>query len=144
MGAFGYFPTYTLGNVYSAQLYEAARRDLPDLESGIEKGELMPLKEWMTEHVHRWGRRYDADDLIRLRKGERRSTERRVQQLARDLRDLGFRGISTGDVLDLLALGVDRAAIEAAREADPDLTLKGLIRQRRQAAPGGTDSTDSE
>jgi carboxypeptidase Taq len=74
-GLIGYFPTYTLGNVYSAQLYEAAKRDVPGLEDRIEKGELLPLKEWLVSHVHRWGRRYDADDLIQVATGRPASVE---------------------------------------------------------------------
>jgi carboxypeptidase Taq len=74
-GLIGYFPTYTLGNVYSAQLYEAAKRAIPDLETAIERGDLLPLKDWMVANVHRWGRRYDADDLIRVATGQAASAE---------------------------------------------------------------------
>ncbi len=74
-GLVGYFPTYTLGNVYSAQLYDAAKRDIPGLEDGIAKGDLLPLKEWMVNNVHRWGRRYDADELIEVATGQPATVE---------------------------------------------------------------------
>ncbi len=64
MGALGYFPTYTLGNLYAAQLYEAAGRDLPGLEEGIARGELLPLRDWLRQHIHRHGRRWSAAELI--------------------------------------------------------------------------------
>jgi carboxypeptidase Taq len=51
-GEFGYFPTYSLGNLYSASLYEAAKRQVPGLEASIERGDLSPLKDWLRKHVH--------------------------------------------------------------------------------------------
>jgi carboxypeptidase Taq len=62
-GAFGYFPTYTLGNLYSAQFMSAAERALPELNSQIERGELLPLLHWMRENIHQHGRRYSAGEL---------------------------------------------------------------------------------
>lgn len=55
MGAFGYFPTYTLGNLYAAQLLEAARSDLPEHDLQISRGDFVPLLSWMREHVHNRG-----------------------------------------------------------------------------------------
>ncbi|MGD9852549.1 MAG: carboxypeptidase M32 [Nitrospirales bacterium] len=63
-GAFGYFPTYTLGNLYAAMFYRQAKTDLPDLETNIAKGNLLPLKDWVTDRVHRWGRQYTSAELI--------------------------------------------------------------------------------
>jgi carboxypeptidase Taq len=65
MGSIGYFPTYTLGNLHSAQLWEAALAAIPDLESGIARGEFGPLLEWLRDNVHRHGRRFRAADLCR-------------------------------------------------------------------------------
>jgi len=61
---FGYFPTYTLGNLAAAQLFEAAQEDLGDLEESFSHGELLPLREWMRERIHRHGARYPAPELI--------------------------------------------------------------------------------
>ena len=63
-GEFGYFPTYSLGNVIAAQLWEAAREALPDLDRQIEQGEFEPLREWLREHVHRHGRKYSAAEVV--------------------------------------------------------------------------------
>lgn len=69
-GLIGYFPTYALGNMYGAQLFEAARRELGDLDAQFAAGEFRPLKEWLNEKVHRHGRRYSPARLIELATGE--------------------------------------------------------------------------
>ena len=68
-GLFGYFPTYTLGNLYSAQLFEAAQRDVPGLLLAIEKGHFAPLTAWLRDKVHRHGGRYPAKKLVELATG---------------------------------------------------------------------------
>ncbi|MEW6073984.1 MAG: carboxypeptidase M32 [Planctomycetota bacterium] len=64
MGAFGYFPSYTIGNFIQAQLWEAAHRDLAGLDGLLARGEFAPLLEWLRENVHRHGRRYSAAELV--------------------------------------------------------------------------------
>ena len=61
---FGYFPTYALGNVISVQLWDRAAADLGDLEEQFERGEFAPLREWLREHVHRWGRVLTPQELL--------------------------------------------------------------------------------
>jgi carboxypeptidase Taq len=73
MGLFGYFPTYSLGNLYSAQIYRKAQKDLPELEGKIAKGDLVPLRDWLRKKIHRWGRMYPAADLIRRATGAKPS-----------------------------------------------------------------------
>ena len=63
VGAFGYFPTYALGNLYAAQLHATAREALPDLDDRIAAGDLAPLREWLRDNVHRHGMRYRAAHL---------------------------------------------------------------------------------
>lgn len=63
-GLFGYFPTYTLGNLYAAQLFERANADLGHLDSLISQGEFAPLHHWLRERIHRQGRRYLPVELI--------------------------------------------------------------------------------
>jgi carboxypeptidase Taq len=63
MGSIGYFPTYTLGNLYSAQFMEQAHKDLGDLEADFRRGEFGRLKGWLNEKVHRPGQRYRAGEL---------------------------------------------------------------------------------
>jgi len=62
-GLIGYFPTYTLGNVYAAQLFEAADRAVGPLDEAFAAGEFRSLREWLGEHVHRHGSRYAAAAL---------------------------------------------------------------------------------
>ena len=61
---FGYFPTYALGNVISVQLWERATSELGDLDGAFERGEFGPLREWLGEHVHRWGRAFEPAELL--------------------------------------------------------------------------------
>jgi len=63
MGAFGYFPTYTLGNLYAAQFWAAARQALPALDDDLRRGEFGSLLGWLRENVHAHGRRYTAPEL---------------------------------------------------------------------------------
>ncbi len=62
-GAFGYFPTYTLGNLYSVQFYEQAKLEIPHLEDEIAAGQLMVLRRWLGQKIHRWGRMFTPDHL---------------------------------------------------------------------------------
>jgi carboxypeptidase Taq len=64
-GAFGYFPTYTLGNLYSVQFYEQAKLEIPHLEDEIAAGQLMVLQRWLGQKIHRWGRMFTPDHLSR-------------------------------------------------------------------------------
>jgi carboxypeptidase Taq len=64
-GAFGYFPTYTVGNFYAATLFAAARRALPGLDEAIGRGELHPLRDWLGRSVHAVGRRRSAEQIVR-------------------------------------------------------------------------------
>ncbi len=64
-GAIGYFPTYTLGNIYSAQIFDRAGHDLEDLDGLFVRGEYEPLLRWMREHIHTEGSRYFPRDLVK-------------------------------------------------------------------------------
>ena len=74
-GAIGYFPTYTLGNLYAAMFYEQAKQELSNLEDGISGGDMVPLKEWLNRKVHRWGRQYTPEGLVRQVTGQSPSPE---------------------------------------------------------------------
>jgi carboxypeptidase Taq len=69
-GAFGYFPTYALGNVIAGQLWQRVTADLPDLDESLAAGDFAPLREWLAEHVHRHGRRYLTTELLQRVVGE--------------------------------------------------------------------------
>jgi carboxypeptidase Taq len=63
-GAMGYFPTYTLGNLYAAQLFETILQDIPDLWEDVARGHFAPLLDWLRRHIHIHGRRRRAAELI--------------------------------------------------------------------------------
>jgi carboxypeptidase Taq len=63
-GAFGYFPTYTIGNLYSALLWNTIQADIPDVEARIEAGEFSPLLDWLRDRIHRPGYLEEGEDLI--------------------------------------------------------------------------------
>ena len=69
-GLVGYFPTYALGNLYSAQLLATLRRTFPDFDERIASGDLRFVREWLREHIHRYGRIYPAAELIQRATGE--------------------------------------------------------------------------
>ena len=71
-GEFGYFPTYTIGNLYSASLFEAATRAMPELMASIGRGNLAPLREWLRTNVHQLGRTFEAEQIVRRATGKGR------------------------------------------------------------------------
>jgi carboxypeptidase Taq len=75
MGAFGYFPTYTLGNLYAAQFWGTLREALPGLDDDLRRGEFGGLLAWLKENVHRHGRRFTAPELCERITGRRLSHE---------------------------------------------------------------------
>lgn len=68
-GAFGYFPSYTLGNLYAAQLKVALERELP-LQSLVEAGDFEPVKEWLRSKIHSKGRLREPNELLKDVTGE--------------------------------------------------------------------------
>ena len=63
-GAWGYFPTYTIGAMAAAQLFAKIREDIDDLDGSLVAGDFSPLMRWLREHVHRMGARYTTDELL--------------------------------------------------------------------------------
>ena len=68
-GMIGYFSTYLIGTVASVQIWEAAGRDLPDLEEQVGGGEFAPLRDWLGEHVHALGRKFSPQETLRRATG---------------------------------------------------------------------------
>ncbi len=87
-GAFGYFPTYTLGNLYAAMLFDQATQDIPTLHQDIGQGNLLPLKKWLNEHIHRWGRQYTGQELIKKVTGQDLTPAPFIQSLEKKMGDL--------------------------------------------------------
>lgn len=63
-GLIGYFPTYTLGNLYAAQFFAQANKDLGNLDAYFARGEFSPLLSWLRKHIHSVGQRYTAPELV--------------------------------------------------------------------------------
>lgn len=74
-GAFGYFPTYTLGALAAAQLFAAARRQDTAIEAGIAKGDFAPLLRWLRTHVHGQGSVASTDEILSRATGASLGTE---------------------------------------------------------------------
>jgi carboxypeptidase Taq len=70
-GLIGYFPTYTLGNVYAAQFFAAARAELGDLDGAFARGDFGGLLGWLRERIHHQGQRHRAADLVERITGSR-------------------------------------------------------------------------
>jgi len=88
MGAFGYFPTYTLGNLYAAQLLEAARDDLPKHDEQIRKGQFVALLDWMRANVHSRGSILEPAQLIEEATGSPPSPDAFVRYLSFKIEEL--------------------------------------------------------
>ncbi|MEX0716348.1 MAG: carboxypeptidase M32 [Planctomycetaceae bacterium] len=80
-GLIGYFPTYALGNMYAAQLFDAAERELGDLDVQFAEGEFRPLTEWLSANIHRRGRQFPPARLLELVTGEKPTHAALVRQL---------------------------------------------------------------
>lgn len=65
-GLIGYFPTYTLGNLFAAQLFARANEDLGDQSASFARGEFAPLLGWLREKVHRQGQRHPSARLVEV------------------------------------------------------------------------------
>lgn len=81
-GLIGYFPTYTLGNVYAAQLFAAAERELGPLDAAFAVGDFRTLREWLNTRVHRHGRRYSVATAIQRATGSTPDPTALIQSLA--------------------------------------------------------------
>jgi len=82
-GLIGYFPTYTLGNLFAAQLMEAARRAVPDLDDQVAAGRFDDLLGWLRREIHAFGRTLESEPLVEQATGGSVSGD----WLVRSLRD---------------------------------------------------------
>ncbi len=69
-GSFGYFPTYTLGNLYSAQFWNKLSKDVPDVKKHIESGNFEVVLHWYRQNIHQYGSIYRANELVKRVTGE--------------------------------------------------------------------------
>lgn len=69
-GSLGYFPTYTLGSFYAAQFFNTISKQIPDIDGCIKNGNLLQIKHWLNEHIHKHGRLLSAKELCTQVTGE--------------------------------------------------------------------------
>ncbi|THE09280.1 carboxypeptidase M32 [Bacillus timonensis] len=69
-GGLGYFPSYSLGNLYAAQILNTIKKELPDFYGHIERGEFDAIQSWLKEKIHQYGSIYTPDELIKKITGE--------------------------------------------------------------------------
>jgi carboxypeptidase Taq len=74
-GSFGYFPSYAVGCLIAAQLWEAIERDTGSREEDLRRGEVAPIQGWLAQNVHRYGRRIDTLPLVERATGAALSVE---------------------------------------------------------------------
>jgi carboxypeptidase Taq len=65
VGLFGYFPTYSLGNVYAGCLHKALRAAVPDLDDALARGDAAPATEWLRENLQRHGGLFEPREVVR-------------------------------------------------------------------------------
>jgi carboxypeptidase Taq len=84
-GSFGYFPTYSLGNVISVQIWERVKEDLGDLDDRFERGEFGDPREWLREHLYVLGRKFTPQETIERVTGSRIDAKPYVRYLREKL-----------------------------------------------------------
>jgi carboxypeptidase Taq len=87
-GLIGYFPTYSLGNMYASQFYQAAEAELGELEPQFARGEFGPLKKWLNENIHQHGKKFTAAELVLMITGKPLSAQPLVDHLWRKFGDV--------------------------------------------------------
>lgn len=87
-GLVGYFPTYTLGNLYAAQFWETIKEQIPDLPARMARGDFAALKQWLNTNIHAHGRRYSAADLCQRITGKPLGADPLMRHLEGKLRPL--------------------------------------------------------
>ena len=88
IGSIGYFPTYCLGNLYSAQFYAAANKEMPGLEADFAGGDFSRLLGWLREKIHIHGSRYRSAELCRRVTGEPLSHQPLIHYLREKYREI--------------------------------------------------------
>jgi carboxypeptidase Taq len=88
MGALGYFSTYALGNLISVQFWEKIQKDIPGLDDQTRQGKFDALLGWLRENVHKYGRKYDPQDLVQRITGSKITAEPYVRYLTTKYSDI--------------------------------------------------------
>ncbi len=87
-GLIGYFPTYSLGNIYCAQFWEAMGKDIRGRDSKMARGDYDQILDWLRKNVHTKGRQYSAKDLCKRVTGKELSSAALVRHLKKKVADV--------------------------------------------------------
>lgn len=87
-GAFGYFPSYALGNMYAAQVARTLRGQLPEYDQLMESGNLLPIKDWLTDKIYQYGKQLTPNEIILQVTGEELNPDYLVQYLTEKYSDI--------------------------------------------------------
>ncbi|WP_054024616.1 carboxypeptidase M32 [Bacillus sp. FJAT-28004] len=87
-GAFGYFPSYSLGNMYAAQIADTMERDLQGFWGSVEKGNLLPIKQWLSERIYKYGKLRTPSELIQSVTGKPLDPQHLVTYLTKKYTDI--------------------------------------------------------
>jgi carboxypeptidase Taq len=87
-GSFGYFPTYSLGNVIAGQIWAEADGALPDLAGQLGRGEFSPLRDWLREHLYRHGGKLTPAEMIECLCGGPISVKPYLRQMERKMGEI--------------------------------------------------------
>ncbi len=80
-GIFGYFPTYALGTIYATQIYDVMKGEIKDLEKKISRGDFGDIRDWLEKNIHKYGRKYLSENLIKKVTGRGLDIENYVRYL---------------------------------------------------------------
>ncbi len=89
-GGFGYFPTYTLGKMYGAMIWETMHKEISNLGELISKGNLSPLRHWLGEKIHRYGSLLTPQELIKNITGSELNEQPFLNYIETKLKDIYF------------------------------------------------------
>lgn len=87
-GSIGYFSTYALGNIVSAQLWERIRKDIKDLDEQTRKGKFEELREWLRVNIHQYGHKYDPQDIVQKVTGSKIDSAAYVRYLTQKFSEI--------------------------------------------------------
>ena len=83
IGAIGYFPTYTIGTMYSAIIDEKMRQEIKDYDKKIEENKFNEIREWLKKNIHNYGSRLTAEEIILKATGSKLQSETLLTYLER-------------------------------------------------------------
>jgi carboxypeptidase Taq len=87
-GGFGYFPTYALGNLVSAQIWEAMAKDIQDIDAKVEQAKFDGILGWLRENLHKYGAKYEPQELVQKVTGSKITPEPYIRYLENKYKEI--------------------------------------------------------